>query len=52
MRGIIDSLLLDSPSGCVLLGQRNIEQVKIATTLGGVLSKEDVDWVKSLYNIA
>jgi len=52
MRGIIDSLLFDSPSGCVLLGQRNINQVKIATTLGGVLSKEDVDWVKSLYNNA
>ncbi|MDG2267001.1 MAG: aldo/keto reductase [Candidatus Marinimicrobia bacterium] len=52
MRGIIDSLLFDSPSGCVLLGQRNINQVKIATTLGGVLSKEDVGWVKSLYNNA
>ena len=50
MRGIIDSLLLDSPSGCVLIGQRNVQQVKVATTLGGVLSKEDVDWVKSLYN--
>ena len=50
MRGIIDSLFFDSPSGCVLLGQRNIEQVNIATTLGGVLLKEDVDWVKSLYN--
>ena len=52
MRGIIDSLLFDSPSGCVLLGQRNMQQVKTATTLGGVLSKEDVDWVKSLYNNA
>ena len=49
MRGIIDSLLFDSPSGCVLLGQRNAEQVDTASTLGEVLPKEDVDWIKSLY---
>ena len=49
MRGLIDSLLFDSPSGCVLLGQRNISQVDVASTLGEILSEEEVDWIKSLY---
>lgn len=49
MRGLIDSLLFDSPSGCVLLGQRNISQVDVASTLGEMLSEEEVDWIKSLY---
>ena len=51
MKGIIDSLLYDAPSGCVLLGQRNVDQVNIAITLGGILSKNDVEWIKSLYKI-
>ena len=50
MHGIIDALLIDASSGCVLLGQRNIDQVNAAATLGGKISEEDVDWVKSLYN--
>ena len=49
MKGIIDSLLFDSPSGCALLGQRNIEQVNTASTLGEMLSQDDVAWIKSLY---
>ena len=49
MRGLIDSLLFYSPSGCVLLGQRNISQVDTASTLGGILSEEEVGWIKSLY---
>ena len=49
MRGIIDALLFDAPTGCVLLGQRNVEQVNIASTLGEKLFKVDTDWVKSLY---
>ena len=49
MRGIIDALLIDASSGCVLLGQRNIDQVNTAATLGGKMSKKDVNWVKSLY---
>ena len=49
MKGIIDSLLFDSPTGCVLLGQRNIEQVNSASTLGEMLSQDDVAWIKSLY---
>ena len=50
MKGLIDSLLFDSPTGCVLIGQRNVDQVNVAATLGSILSEEDVDWVKSLYN--
>jgi len=49
MHGIIDTLLIDASSGCVLLGQRNINQVNTAATLGGKISKKDVNWVKSLY---
>ena len=49
MRGIIDALLFDASSGCVLLGQRNIDQVNTAATLGSKMSKKDVNWVKSLY---
>ncbi len=50
MRGIIDALLIDAPSGCVLLGQRNIDQVNSAATLGGKISQQDVVWIKSLYS--
>ena len=50
IRGIIDALLIDAPSGCVLLGQRNIDQVNSAATLGGKISQQDVDWIKSLYS--
>ena len=49
MRGIIDALLTDVSSGCVLLGQRNLDQVTIAATLGEKMSKQDAGWVKSLY---
>lgn len=49
MHGVVDSLLTDSPTGCVLLGQRNVAQVEVAATLGDVLSDEDAGWVKNLY---
>lgn len=49
MRGVIDSLLFDSPSGCVLLGQRNTTQVEVAATLGRMLPENDANWVKSIY---
>ena len=51
MYGIVNALFLDSPTGCVLLGQRNINQVETASSLGEILSKEDTNWVKSLYKI-
>ena len=49
LHGLIGSLLEDSPTGCVLLGQRNIDQVTKASELGGIISKEDARWVKGIY---
>ena len=49
MHGIVNALFADAPTGCVLLGQRNIQQVDIASRLGDVLSKKETDWVRSLY---
>ena len=47
--GVVNALFNDSPTGCVLLGQRNIDQVLIAASLGDLISDEDSAWVKSLY---
>ena len=49
MHGIIDTLIFDSKNSCVLLGQRNAAQVRIAKTLGIFMNEEDVNWVKSIY---
>ena len=49
MHGLIDALLTDAPTGCVLLGQRNTTQVESATSLGFALSEEEASWVKNLY---
>lgn len=51
LHGVVNGLFSDSPTGCVLLGQRNITQVEAAATLGDVLSDEDTNWVKRLYHI-
>jgi len=49
LRGLIDTLLTDAPTGCVLLGQRNIQQVEAAAVLGEPISDEDAEWVRELY---
>tara|TARA_Y100001970_G_scaffold154988_1_gene189851 strand:- start:393 stop:1349 length:957 start_codon:yes stop_codon:yes gene_type:complete len=49
MHGIVNALFNDSPTGCVILGQRNIKQVRIASSLGGILPQEESDWIKALY---
>ena len=49
MHGLIAPLLQDAPTGCVLLGQRNEDQVSRASQLGESISKEDAEWVKELY---
>ena len=49
MHGLVDALLTDSPTGCVLLGQRNTKQVESASSLGFALSEEEASWVKKLY---
>ena len=51
MHGLIAPLLEDAPTGCVLLGQRNEDQVIKASQIGKSISKEDADWVKSIYKI-
>ena len=49
MHGLVDSLFNDSKTACVLLGQRNVKQVKVASTLGNLMKDEDSEWVKSIY---
>tara|TARA_Y100000748_G_scaffold174075_1_gene145711 strand:+ start:413 stop:565 length:153 start_codon:yes stop_codon:yes gene_type:complete len=49
MHGLVDSLLTDAPTGCCLLGQRNVSQVEVASSLGEPLGQRDSNWVKSLY---
>ena len=49
LHGVVNALFSDSPTGCALLGQRNVDQVEAAAALGDLLSNEDSDWVKSLY---
>jgi aryl-alcohol dehydrogenase-like predicted oxidoreductase len=50
MHGLVDALLTDSPTGCVLLGQRNKSQSAAASELGTALSAKDAAWVKKLYS--
>lgn len=49
LHGLVDSLLIDSPTACVLLGQRSLAQVESAAKVGTPLSQDDTEWVKSLY---
>ena len=51
MYGIVNSLFYDSPTGCVILGQRNTEQVEIASSLGEIIPKKESEWIKSLYSL-
>ena len=49
LHGLLGALLADSPAGCVLLGQRDVNQVKAAAELGEALTDKDATWVKKLY---
>ncbi|MFQ6673215.1 MAG: aldo/keto reductase [Fidelibacterota bacterium] len=49
LHGLLDSLLADAPTGCVLLGQRNPGQVESAAKVGTAMDPDDVEWVRSLY---
>jgi len=49
MHGVIDTLVFDSKNSCVLLGQRNADQVEVASSLGKQISDSDIKWVKSIY---
>jgi len=49
LHGLLGALLTDSPTGCVLLGQRDVNQVNAAAELGETLSESDASWIKKLY---
>ena len=49
LHGLLGALLADSPAGCVLLGQRDVNQVNAAAKLGEALTDEDAAWIKKLY---
>ncbi len=49
LHGLLGALLSDSPTGCVLLGQRDVNQVKAAAELGEALNDSDAAWIKNLY---
>lgn len=49
LQGLLGALLTDSPTGCVLLGQRDVKQVKAAAEIGESLSENDATWIKKLY---
>jgi myo-inositol catabolism protein IolS len=49
LHGLLGALLADSPTGCVLLGQRDVSQVKAAAELGEALTEKDAALVKKLY---
>ncbi len=49
LHGLLGALLTDSPTGCVLLGQRDVNQVNAAAELGETLSENDAAWLKRLY---
>jgi aryl-alcohol dehydrogenase-like predicted oxidoreductase len=49
LRGLLGALLAESPSACVLLGQRNPAQVAAASAAGAGLSEATAAWVWELY---
>ncbi len=49
LHGLLGALLTDTPTGCVLLGQRDVNQVNAAAELGEALTEKDAEWVKKLY---
>ena len=49
MHGVIDTLIYNLKNSCVLLGQRNVEQVEAAATLGVSVLEKDAEWIKGLY---
>ncbi|MFQ6615145.1 MAG: aldo/keto reductase [Fidelibacterota bacterium] len=49
LHGVVDALLTDAPTGCVLVGQRNRRQAESAGRLGTPLTEEDARWIRSLF---
>jgi aryl-alcohol dehydrogenase-like predicted oxidoreductase len=51
LHALVDTLLTDSPSASVLLGQRNPSQARAAATLGQPLDAGTAEWVRSIYRL-
>jgi aryl-alcohol dehydrogenase-like predicted oxidoreductase len=49
LHALVGALLADAPTGCVLLGQRNPDQVRSATRVGEPLDREMAEWVRQQY---
>jgi myo-inositol catabolism protein IolS len=49
LTALTGSLLVDNPTACVLLGQRNPRQVEAAAAAGEALSTADAGWVRGVY---
>ena len=49
LNAVTGALLTDNPTACVLLGQRNPNQVHAAAAAGEPLSPEAAEWVRRLY---
>ena len=49
LHGLLGAILTDSPTGCVLLGQRDVSQVLAAAEIGEALNDNDAAWIKKLY---
>jgi aryl-alcohol dehydrogenase-like predicted oxidoreductase len=49
MHAVIGALLTNNPTACVLLGQRNPQQVTAAAAVGEALSDGDAAWVREQY---
>jgi aryl-alcohol dehydrogenase-like predicted oxidoreductase len=49
LRAVTGALLVDNPTACVLLGQRNPKQVEAAAGAGEALTREEAAWVRGLY---
>src|SRR5688572_185776 len=49
LHAVTGALLTGNPTACVLLGQRNVQQVEAAAAVGEALSEEDAKWVRAQY---
>lgn len=50
LHGLLNTILTDTPTGCVLLGQRSPTQAEAAAAVSGDMTKAEAEWVKTLYN--
>jgi myo-inositol catabolism protein IolS len=49
LHAVTGALLADNPTACVLLGMRNPQQAAAAASAGEALSREDAEWVRTMY---